>query len=141
MSRGESQDSRNFGFIARFVEVCGSDEPAKIQRSFNISYQAAKNYLNGRLPDSRVLLLIAERSPYSIHWLLTGTGPKFVSSDRSGDIPHLARQIGELIRQEVDRAISEKDAATLTDQPRIVVLNASDVKVEKPKADKLAERN
>ena len=63
-------------FVERFVEICGTSEPARVQRLLNISYQAAKNYLLGRLPDATVLKAIAEKTPYSIHWLLTGNGEK-----------------------------------------------------------------
>lgn len=106
-----SSETRNFsqksGFGARFAIVCGTSEPRRIQRLLNISYQAAKNYLGGRLPESRVLLTIAERTPYSIHWLLTGEGEKFSLPPRSEDTLPLARQISELIRQEVQGAVTE----------------------------------
>ncbi|MEQ1765357.1 MAG: hypothetical protein ABL984_19670 [Pyrinomonadaceae bacterium] len=94
----------------------------------NISYQAAKNYLNGRFPDPRVLLTIAERTPYSLHWLLTGEGEKFSIPARSDDTLPLARQISQLIRQEVEDAV----ARALTKTPaeagsRRIVLSPGDV--------------
>lgn len=98
---------QNSDFGARFATVCGTSEPSRIQRLLNISYQAAKNYLGGRLPDSRVLLTIAERTPYSIHWLLTGEGEKFSLPPRSEDTLPLAHQISELIRQEVQGAVTD----------------------------------
>lgn len=120
---------RQFG--ARFAEVCGSSEPARIQRLLNISYQAAKNYLNGRLPDSRVLLTIAERTPYSIHWLLTGTGEKFSLPPRSDDTLPLARQISELIRQEVQGAVTKALAKEEVDSgSRTIVLRPHEVLTE-----------
>lgn len=69
-------------FIDRFVEVCGTSEPVKIQRLLDVSYQAAKNYLLGRMPDSFVLRTITERTPYSINWLLTGQGEKLIAAAR-----------------------------------------------------------
>ncbi len=115
-------------FGSRFAEACGTSEPARIQRLLNISYQAAKNYLNGRLPDSRVLITIAERTPYSIHWILTGEGEKFSFPAPSEDTLPLARQISALIRQEVEAAVGQ----ALTDLPaeagsRRIVLSPEDV--------------
>lgn len=115
-------------FGSRFAEACGTSEPARIQRLLNISYQAAKNYLNGRLPDSRVLVTIGERTPYSIHWLLTGQGEKFSFPAPSGDTLPLARQISALIRQEVEAAVGD----ALTKLPgetgsRSIVLSPEDV--------------
>ena len=94
-------------FIERFVEVCGTNEPAKIQRLLDISYQAAKNYLQGRLPDSYVLLTLAKRTPYSINWLLTGEGEKFVAEPAPDDGFLTARQIRQLIRTECAEIIDE----------------------------------
>ena len=120
--------TRHFG--ARFAEACGTSEPARIQRLLNISYQAAKNYLNGRLPDSRVLLTIAERTPYSIHWLLTGEGEKFWLPSREDTLP-LARQISELIRREVEGAVTEALAKKSTETgSRTIVLRPHEILTE-----------
>jgi hypothetical protein len=116
----------NFG--SRFAEVCGTSEPARIQRLLNISYQAAKNYLNGRLPDPRVLLTIAERTPYSLHWLLTGEGEKFSIPARRDDTLPLARQISQLIRQEVEEAVGQALAkSTGATGSRRIVLSPEEV--------------
>lgn len=127
MSSGNSNNGKNSDFAVRFAEVCGSSEAARVQRLLNISYQAAKNYLNGRLPDPRVLITIAERTPYSIHWLLTGAGEKFSSVQRSQDTPILARQISELIRREVQAAVAEAMSAEPAAETRTIVLRADEV--------------
>ena len=101
-----SSTQKQTQFGSRFAEACGTSEPARIQRLLNISYQAAKNYLHGRMPDSQVLLTIAERTPYSLHWLLTGDGEKFLIPARNEDTLPLARQISALIKQEVEDAVS-----------------------------------
>lgn len=100
-------DSEKKAFIDRFTEVCGTSEPAKIQRLLDISYQAAKNYLQGRLPDSYVLLTIAKRTQYSINWLLTGQGEKFVAKPVDDGAPLSARQVRELIRSECVEVVKE----------------------------------
>ena len=120
-------------FIERFTEVCGTSEPAKIQRLLDISYQAAKNYLQGRLPDSYVLRTIAQRTPYSINWLLTGEGEKLVSAPITEDTPLSARQIRDLIRSECVEVINEMLGSREATQQKVVVLHSGSLKSEKVK--------
>ena len=134
MSSDDSRCDENGLFGVRFAEVCDTAEPARIQRLLNISYQAAKNYLNGRLPDPRVLLTIAERTPYSLHWLLTGEGEKFALPARDdGDTPLLARQIGELIRQEVSSAVDHAMEKAQKPGFKTIVLRTNELKSETEK--------
>lgn len=128
-------DNEKILFIERFVEVCGTSEPAKIQRLLNISYQAARNYLQGRLPDSYVLRTIAQRTPYSINWLLTGDGEKYasVAKHAADDTPLSARQVRELIRSECADVLDELLAARERRQEKVVVLPPRSVKSEKVK--------
>lgn len=128
-------------FIERFIEVCGTSEPAKIQRLLDISYQAAKNYLQGRMPDSYVLKTIALRTPYSINWLLTGVGEKLISVSPavaksqpllSEDTPVTARQVRALVREECVEVINELLGRGETQQ-KVVVLPSGSVKSEKVK--------
>lgn len=122
----------NSDFIERFIEVCGSSQPVEVARLLNISYQAAKNYLLGRMPDSNVLIIISERTPYSIHWLLTGQGKKFVESAQSEDTLQLSDQLREFVRREclelIEDALSRQTAAV---QPKVVVLTSENIKEEK----------
>jgi hypothetical protein len=125
-------DEKN-SFIERLTEVCGTSEPAKIQRLLDISYQAAKNYLQGRLPDSYVLRTIAERTPYSINWLLTGKGDKFVSSQVEEDTPLSARQVRDLVRNECEAVINELLGSRELTQQKVVVLQSDSLRSEKVK--------
>lgn len=120
-------------FIGRFTEVCGTSEPAKIQRLLDISYQAAKNYLQGRLPDSYVLRAIAERTPYSINWLLTGKGDKFVSSQVDEGAPLSNRQIRDLVRTECEAVINELLGGREATQQKVVVLQSGSLRSERVK--------
>ena len=120
-------------FVERFVEVCGTSEPAKIQRLLDISYQAAKNYLQGRLPDSYVLRTIAQRTPYSINWLLTGEGEKLVSRSIEENTPLSAGQIRDLVRSECVEVINEILGSREATQQKIVVLQSGSLKSEKVK--------
>jgi hypothetical protein len=132
------RDEKNL-FISRFVEVCGTSEAAKIQRLLNISYQAAKNYLGGRLPDPVVLRTIAERTPYSIHWLLTGHGEKLVAGPATSpdDRPVTARQVRELVRSECVEVINELMRSRESTQQKVVVLPSDSLKSEKVKESSL----
>jgi hypothetical protein len=135
------EDEKNL-FIVRFVEVCGTSEPAKIQRLLDISYQAAKNYLQGRLPDSYVLRTLAERTPYSINWLLTGKGEKLVANAATAeDTPLSASQIRDLIRSECVRVINETLGSRESTQQKVVVLQSSNLKSEKVKEPSTAPRS
>jgi len=132
MSSGKLKKIENFDFVKRFEEICGSSQPADVARLLNISYQAAKNYLSGRMPDSNILLLISERTPFSIHWLLTGQGEKFVESVQPEDVllhPDQLREFVSNICQElIDKALSNlKENA----QSKVVVLTPEKINEEK----------
>ena len=118
-------------FIERFIETCGSSEPAHVQRLLNISYQGAKNYLLGRLPDPAVLKTIAAKTPYSIHWLLTGKGEKLVSNSSYAGTSIAVDQFRALIRQECVEIINEILGSLITPQPKVVVLQSSKLRSEK----------
>ena len=121
----------NKNFSGRLIEVCGTSEPAKIQRLLDISYQAAKNYLHGRMPDSNVLISIANRTPYSIHWLLTGEGEKLVSPQLEKETPLTAHQIRDLVRDECGKVINELLVESPgSTQQKVVVLQSANLRSE-----------
>lgn len=131
MSSANTTIVENPEFIERFIEVCDSDKPTVIKRLLNISDQAARNYLAGRFPTPEILITISEQTPYSIHWLLTGRGSKFVE-----EIPGVIA-VSKPVFDEVQvdsiekictRLISEHHKQT---QPKIVVLPAEKLKSEK----------
>ena len=135
-----SAEQRAQQFGKRFAEACGTAEGAKIQRLLDISYQDAKNYLGGRLPDPRVLLTIAERTPYSLHWLLTGEGEKFSLPETSSDTLPLARQISQLIRREVEEAVGHAlSRPAETSGERRIVIAREDVLSETARTAKTQE--
>jgi hypothetical protein len=132
MSSKKSTISENFSFTERFIEVCGSKQPKDIQQLLNISYQAAKNYLQGRLPDSKVLKTISEKTSYSINWLLTGEGEKFVKSPQNEDTLLLTDQMRDFVRQTCIEVIGEVlgNNDNLTQQ-NVFVLTSEKIKEEK----------
>ena len=123
--------NKNPEFINRFIEACGTSEPAKIKRLLNISYQTAKNYLQGRLPQSDVLITIGERTSCSIDWLLTGRGKKFIHEVRSLDTPVLTGRFKESVREICVEVINEMNGSQRPAQPKIVVLQSRDLMSEK----------
>jgi hypothetical protein len=127
----------NIDFVERLIEICGSSQPADVGRILKVSYQAAKNYLNGRLPDAKILLGIAEKTPYSVHWLLTGHGDKFVETDNRAENTLLASDdLRAFVRRECLQIVSEilhsQNQPSETDSlSRIVVLTSDKIKEEK----------
>lgn len=122
----------NSDFKTRFIEVCGTSQPRVIAKMFGISYQAANNYLKGRLPDTNVLCVISEKTPYSIHWLLTGEGARFVKISRKRSEPLLSDEMRAFVRRECLEVVNEllgsqEDSV----QQKIVVLTSKNIKEEK----------
>ena len=122
---------KNSEFIARFVEVCGTAEAAKIQRLLNISYQTAKNYLRGRLPQADMLITISERTSCSIDWLLRGVGKKFTDEQRIEDTPILTGQFEASVRRICVEVINEISGRQEESQSKVVVLQSSELMSEK----------
>src|SRR5262249_12260839 len=119
---------KNIAFVNRLVEACGTDRPAELQRLLNISYQAAKNYLEGRFPSTDVLLVISEHTGCSIHWLLTGEGKKFVHSDLAEGTPIPPRQAQAFVRKICVEVINERFGSQ--EQPKVVVLPSAGLRTE-----------
>lgn len=132
MSSRKSNNEENLAFAGRFLQICGTSEPAKVARLYNISYQSARNYLSGRLPDSYALLAIAEKTPYSIHWLLTGQGNKFVQKSIGEDTLPLSDQLREFVRRECRELVNEiLSSDNETVQLKTVVLASEQIMEEK----------
>jgi hypothetical protein len=96
----------------------------------NISYQSAKNYLDGRLPSAEVLLKISERTSYSIDWLLTGTGPEKIDSAPSVDLGLTLEQL-ELFVRRVCLDVLAVTSRDREDSPRVVFVGRESVFAEK----------
>lgn len=124
---------KNPDFVKRLVEICGTSQPQIVCQILDVSYQAAKNYLSGRIPDSPVLIQISEKTSCSIHWLLTGKGEKFVSFDRNEDTLRLSAEMREFIRQECLELIKEVLRSDFQEiaAEKIVFLNSGNIKEEK----------
>ena len=126
---------KNLAFVRRLTEACGTQEPTRISRLLNISYQSAKNYLSGeRYPATEILMVIAERTDYSIHWLLTGEGKKLVDHEIIEDKLVSPDQAEAFVRKVCVEVINE----TFGDQPRVVALPPASLREEKVDQDEPA---
>jgi hypothetical protein len=131
MSSKETDISFQIAFSSRFAEVCGSTQPSRIAQLLNISYQAAKNYLDGRLPEAKVLKTIAEKTPYSLNWLLTGEGEKFAKKSPIKDTLLATDQMRTFVRQICLEVFAEMTGpSALPPQPKIVTLTSDKIKEE-----------
>ena len=133
MSSKNTKKVENKDFIERFEEACGSSKPTEVARLLKVTYQAASNYLKGRIPESNVLLTIAEETPYSIHWLLTGKGKKFaeVESSKKTKI-ELSREVKNLIKAEVQKTVNEiLNITEVEEEKKSVVIKSTDIKQER----------
>lgn len=143
MSSKKIVKDENSDFVNRFIEICGSSQPAQVAQLLNISYQGAKNYLEGRLPDSYTLIAISEKTGCSIDWLLTGKGKKNIQGSLKEDTPILSDQTKALIREECRQVVGEiLSQYQKTAQGKVIVLKSEDIKEEKKlvEADTLAKK-
>lgn len=138
MSRRKNEKDHNPEFVRRLVEICDSTQPSEVARTLGISYQAAKNYLSGRIPDSKVLQQLAGRMPYSLHWLLTGVGNKYAEPEKVSkkDTNLLSDALQAFIREQCVKIVGEilQNTSQIVEQPsgeRIIVLASHQIKEEK----------
>ncbi|HQU85254.1 MAG TPA: helix-turn-helix domain-containing protein [Pyrinomonadaceae bacterium] len=132
MSSEKLEIEKKNSYVERLVEICGTKQPMEMAQILDISYQAARNYLRGRLPETEVLLKIAEKTSYSVHWLLTGEGEKFIPKQDNLNTLILSDQMRAFVRQEcleVFNEIFEKQIEN--SQEKIVKLASNQIKAEK----------
>jgi transcriptional regulator with XRE-family HTH domain len=80
----------------RLAAFLGTAEPAEVARKIGIPYQSAKNYLEGRVPDTKALLKFKNSTGVSIDWLLTGEG-------EAGESTELFAYLGEQEREAIEK--------------------------------------
>lgn len=136
MSSRKLKNIEKKDFVKRFAEIFGTSEASEISRLLDISYQAARNYLDGRLPDAYVLLAIAEKTPYSIHWLLTGRGEKFADNTVNTEEQLFLGKMIDAAKQGCMLALQESlNESSETSSPKTVVLENAKVRSEKARED------
>jgi len=125
-------------FRRRLNKVFDNGSMADIARQLNLPHATVRNYFQGRLPATEVLIKIANETGVSLNWLLLGKGEMY-----SGDVPpigigrFLEERIGEIVDQKLARfgkyAVEDLGAIDLgadfdvaaalrsTDDPQIVM--------------------
>lgn len=58
----------------------------EIARKMGVSDAAVKNYVDGRVPNAEILLLIRRLTGCNLDWLLSGEGSRFVGDDKEFNI-------------------------------------------------------
>ena len=69
------------GFGERLREAFSGAKNTEIADIIGVRKSAITNYINDRVPEPEQLLKIAKYTSCSLHWLLTGEGPKFLSEE------------------------------------------------------------
>lgn len=132
MSRRKYTHFENTDFVQRLIEVCETSKPAKMAKVLEVSYQAAKNYLQGRLPDTNVLMTISQKTNYSLDWLITGEGKKFTEKARKMDGEIFTDELKAFVRHECLEVINEFfGKPNESSNPKIVVVSPDKIMQEK----------
>ena len=101
--------SESFGeFPVRFRAAFHNAKMAEIARQLGITGPAVKNYLIGRIPPAETLLQVQKLTGCSLHWLLTGEGPRessqLVASGTVDNLQvirvYLTQKLSELMEEE-----------------------------------------
>lgn len=91
----------NKDFILRLNRAFDHESMADVARRLGIPHATVRNYYQGRLPASDVLIKIANETNVSLNWLLIGTGDMYV-----GQTPKIG--LGRFIEDRIGEIIDEK---------------------------------
>lgn len=128
-SAGMAIDSS--GFWDRLQEVFSGANAPEIARLTGRTKQTVYRWRDGQLPDLDILADIAESRGVSLHWLVTGKGPKDVNGDRGAQTPKpqvATIEPGQVpvyfgpYEQEKIRDMAKAESRTFEEQVRDIVL-------------------
>lgn len=91
-------------FTDRLKRAFGYATMAEIARQLEVPHATIRNYFNGRLPASDVLIKIANETNVSLSWLLAGKGEMYIS----GATADIGRLIDERIDALIERKLSQR---------------------------------
>lgn len=92
------------GFRARLNKVFNYASMAEVARKLKIPHATVRNYYQGRLPATEVLIKIANETGVSLNWLLIGQGDMY-----GGERPPIS--IGQFLEERIAEIIEKKFAA------------------------------
>ena len=111
----------NKEFILRLNRAFGYESMAEVARRLGIPHATVRNYYQGRLPASDVLIKIANETNVSLNWLLMGKGDMY-----AGQMPKVG--LGRFIEDRIAEIIDEKLAALSSND--VKDLGAVDIREE-----------
>lgn len=76
------------GFFDRVKEAMNLENAPKIAQKLGLEKQSVYGWAKGSLPRVETLVVIAEIGQVSLHWLITGKGPKFISDTPAFTTPN-----------------------------------------------------
>ncbi len=100
---------------------------AEVARQLDVPHATVRNYYQGRMPAPEVLIKIANQTHISLNWLLTGSGPMFLSEARPASFDRfLNERIAEIVEKMlVERGVSAaEDLGTIDERPAFDVAEA-----------------
>lgn len=114
----------NDEFRLRLNKVFDNATMAEIARQLNLPHATVRNYFQGRLPATEVLIKIANETGVSLNWLLLGKGEMY-----AGDVPPITigRFLEERIGEIVDRKLAGLGAMPVDELGNIDLLPAFDL--------------
>jgi transcriptional regulator with XRE-family HTH domain len=93
----------NEEFRSRLLKVFNYASMAEIARQLKTPHATVRNYFQGRLPATEVLIKIASETGVSLNWLLLGQGEMY-----AGQLPPIG--IGRFLEERIAEIIDKKIA-------------------------------
>ena len=79
-------------FVQRLKQAFDFATMAEVARKIDVPHATVRNYFQGRMPAPEVLIKIANQTHVSLNWLLTGSGPMFLSEARPASFDRFLNQ-------------------------------------------------
>jgi hypothetical protein len=111
--------SQILGFEERLRQAFSNASISEIAVKLDLSYHGARNYFGGRIPSAEKLKQISELTGCSIHWLLTGHGPK-----TTGGYP--AEEVLLFLENHIQEALNQLAAGEKKHPSEIIALLATE---------------
>ncbi len=114
----------NQDFVARLLKVFNNASMAQVARQLKVPHATVRNYFQGRLPATEVLMKMADETGVSINWLLLGQGEMY-----AGELPAIGigRFLEEKIIEIIDQRLSEAGHGPANQTTRIQSLDTFDL--------------
>lgn len=114
----------NDEFRSRLLKVFNNASMAEVARQVKVPHATVRNYFQGRLPATEVLMKIADETGVSINWLLLGRGEMY-----AGELPPIGigRFLEEKIIEIIDKKLAEAGVGPTNQTTRIAGYDSFDL--------------